>query len=430
MAKKYIDANVYDAAIDRLKYVFDTFERVVVAFSGGKDSGVLLNLTYDYAKQNGQLHKMAMYHLDYEAQYQMTTDYVTETFEKFNDIDRYWLCLPIRAQSAVSNYEYGWIPFDRDKKGLWVRDIPEYDYVINESNVPFPFEKGQWDYTVQYNFTQWLSKDKKTATLIGIRSDESLNRYRAIKGNHKVNQHDKKDWITKDGDTFKVYPIYDWEVTDIWTYNAKFEKPYNKLYDLYYQAGLSIDQMRVASPFNDAAIGTLNLYQVIDPNNWAKMVGRVKGVNFAGIYGGTTAMGWKSIKLPAGHTWKSYLEFLLTTLPTDVADGYKQKFQTSIDFWQTKGGVLDETTIHELREIGLKFKVGEKTNYNTEKLPVTFESYPDDADVTNFKSVPSYKRMAICIMKNDHLCKYMGFAPTKEETKRRSEAIEKYRNLL
>ena len=35
--------------------------------------------------------------VDYEAQYQMTTDYVTETFEQFNDIKRYWLCLPVGA---------------------------------------------------------------------------------------------------------------------------------------------------------------------------------------------------------------------------------------------------------------------------------------------------------------------------------------------
>jgi predicted phosphoadenosine phosphosulfate sulfurtransferase len=48
----------------------------------------------------------------------------------------------------------------------------------------------------------------------------------------------------------------------------------------------------------------------------------VNGVNFAGIYGGTTAMGWKSIKLPPGHTWKSYMEFLLSTLPEDTADNY------------------------------------------------------------------------------------------------------------
>lgn len=160
------------------------------------------------------------------------------------------------------------------------------------------------------------------------------------------------------------------------------------------------------------------------------MVGRVKGVNFSGIYGGTTAMGWKSIKLPEGHTWKSYMYFLLDTLPEEVRQNYLNKLETSIKFWREKGGVLDDETINELKQLDIDFEVGEKTNYKTTKKPVTFKEYPDDLDVTNFKLVPTYKRMCICIMKNDHLCKYMGFSQTKAETKRRREAVEKYENIL
>ena len=102
MAKRYVDINVYTAAQQRLEYIFNEFDNVLVAFSGGKDSGVCLNLCYDYAKKHNMLDKLAMYHLDYEAQYQMTTDYVTETFEQFNDIKRYWLCLPVGADCGCS----------------------------------------------------------------------------------------------------------------------------------------------------------------------------------------------------------------------------------------------------------------------------------------------------------------------------------------
>lgn len=426
--KKYLDVNVYEATQERLNYIFNNFDKVLVAFSGGKDSGVALNLAYDYAKKHNILYKLAVYHLDYEAQYQMTTDYVTETFERLDDIERFWLCLPIKAQSAVSNFEYGWIPWNEDEKDIWVREMPKYDYVVNEHNVPFNFSKGEWDYDIQKRFTDWYSEGRRVATLIGIRTTESLNRWRAIKGNHKL--ENEKQWIVKEGNTFKTYPIYDWTTEDIWICNAKFGYSYNKLYDLYYQAGLKIDEMRVASPFNDAAISTLKLYKVIDPNNWAKMVGRVKGVNFSGIYGGTTAMGWKSIKLPEGHTWKSYMYFLLDTLPEEVRQNYLNKLETSIKFWREKGGVLDDETINELKQLDIDFEVGEKTNYKTDKKPVTFKEYPDDLDVTNFKLVPTYKRMCVCIMKNDHLCKYMGFSQTKAETQRRREAVEKYENIL
>ena len=79
--------------------------------------------------------------------------------------------------------------------------------------------------------------------------------------------------------------------------------------------------------------------------------------------------------------------------------------------------------------MGIGINLQGKSNYKSDKQKVTFADYPDDADVKEFQSVPSYKRMAICILKNDHLCKYMGFSQTKAETERRKTAIEKYRNL-
>ena len=46
--KKYLDINVYEATQARLKYIFEHFENIYVSFSGGKDSGLLLNLVLDY----------------------------------------------------------------------------------------------------------------------------------------------------------------------------------------------------------------------------------------------------------------------------------------------------------------------------------------------------------------------------------------------
>ena len=39
MEKIYTDKSVYDASQERIAYLFDHFDNVVVAFSGGKDSG-------------------------------------------------------------------------------------------------------------------------------------------------------------------------------------------------------------------------------------------------------------------------------------------------------------------------------------------------------------------------------------------------------
>ena len=64
------------------------------------------------------------------------------------------------------------------------------------------------------------------------------------------------------------FSLYDWSNRDVWVAISRFGYEYNRLYDLYYQAGLKIDQMRVASPFNDYSKDALNLYRVIDPEIW------------------------------------------------------------------------------------------------------------------------------------------------------------------
>lgn len=423
--------NVYEATQARLKTLFDEFDNIYVSFSGGKDSGVLLNLCIDYIRQNNLDRRIGVFHIDYEAQYQMTTDYVDQELEKNADIiDVYRICLPIAAQCATSMHQAYWIPWDKDNQDLWVRDMPES---INEGNHEFEwFTKGMWDYELQERFCTWYHEKKnakKTACLVGIRTQESLNRWRAIHSEKNKNKYHGHDWTLKIAkNVYNAYPIHDWLTEDIWTANAHFGWDYNKLYDLFWMAGLNIDQMRVASPFNDCAIESLKLYKVIDPNNWGKMIGRTNGVNFAGLYGGTTAMGWKNIKLPPGHTWKTYMEFLLSTLPDEAAENYKKKLQVSQDFWRNKGGCLSREVIEKLKALEVDIKVMKETNYHTDKHPVRME-YQDDIDIEEFREIPTYKRMCVCIMKNDHLCKYMGFSATKTETQLRQQATEKYRSL-
>ena len=71
-------------------------------------------------------------------------------------------------------------------------------------------------------------------------------------------------------------------------------------------AGLKPSQMRVASPFNDSAKDSLNLYRVIDPEIWTRLVGRVQGANFGAIYGKTKAMAYPEA-LSAGGTYLGIL---------------------------------------------------------------------------------------------------------------------------
>ncbi|MCO7246384.1 DUF3440 domain-containing protein [Halomonas sp. Mc5H-6] len=430
MAAHELSIDVYQAAMKRLAYVFEHFDNVYVSFSGGKDSGVLLELALAYVREHAPHRRIGVFHIDYEAQYTATTDYVDRTYERLSgEVENLRCCAPLKCPTCTSMYETHWRPWDPDKRELWVRDLPPECLTAEEIDIVAP---SMSDYEFQVEFSTWhhqRHQAERTCVLVGIRADESLDRWRTIVSDRNINKFDKRVWTTKVAEgVYNAYPIYDWSVEDIWTANARFGWDYNELYDLMHYAGVPLHAQRVASPFHSAAKGSLRLYRVIDPHVWGKMVSRVNGVNFTAIYGSTTAMGWKNIQKPSHFTWKQYALFLLDTLPPETAETFRQKLATSIKFWRERGGVLGEAAIADLKDSGVSFEVGSGTNYKTDKLPVRME-YADEVDSKDFKLIPTWKRLCVTILKNDHVGKYMGFSQTKAETEKRKAALEKYKDL-
>jgi len=421
MQKQYVKQDVYEATMDRLGFLFSEFENIVVSFSGGKDSGLLLNLVLDFAERNYPQRRICVFHQDFEAQYSYTTDYVKRTFERLRGkAELYWVCLPMATRTALSNYQMYWYPWDDTKKELWVRPMPEGEYVVNLENNPiitYTYRMSQENLAKQ--FGRWYSEshEGKTAILLGIRADESLYRYSGIV-NKRYGYKDQCYITSNFRKCWTASPLYDWSVSDVWTANYRFGYDYNRLYDLYYKAGVPLDKMRVASPFNEWAVESLNLYRVIEHDTWQRLVGRVKGVNFASIYGRTRAMGYGRVTLPEGYTWEEYTKFLLSTLPAALRNNYIRKFVTSIEFWHRTGGGLSQETIDELKEKGYRIAINGVSNYTLKRLNkvIFLDKIPDHTDdIKSTKDIPSWKRMCICILKNDHLCKTMGFGATKEQ---------------
>ena len=436
MKRKFTEQNVYDALQERLHFLFEEFDNIYVSFSGGKDSGLLLNLTLDYQKKYYPNKKIGVFHQDFEAQYTVTTEYVERTFQRIcNEVEPYWVCLPMATRTALSSYEMFWYPWDDRKEDAWVRPMPKHPYVIHLKNNPistYRYRMHQEDLAKQFGRWYRMSHHRgKTVCLLGIRADESLQRYSGIM-NRKYG-YEGTCWISKQfKDVWCASPLYDWSLNDVWHANYMFNYDYNRLYDLYYMAGLKPDQMRVASPFNDYAKDSLNLYRVIDPAIWTKLVGRVRGANFACIYGKTKAMGYRNLTLPEGHTWKSYTKFLLDTLPARLRNNYIKKFNTSIEFWHKTGGGLEEKTIEELLEHGYNIRRNGISNYTLMKNSrvVFIGKLPDHTDdIKSSKDIPSWKRMCYCILKNDHICRFLGFGLTRQQQYHIDILKQKYRAI-
>ncbi|MEG0889240.1 MAG: DUF3440 domain-containing protein [Bacteroides sp.] len=420
--------NVHVLSIERIEYLIKEFDQIYISFSGGKDSGVLLNLYLDLIEKHNPDIRPIIFYMDYEIQYQKTSAYVERTFTKLSQrAEIYHICVPFKVTTCTSMYQSYWRPWDNDKRELWVRELPKHCYTKDDFDF---YHEDLWDYDFQFLFGEWLHRKnnaKKTCCLVGIRTQESYNRWRTIYSTKFATYKGKKWTSCMFEDIYNAYPIYDWKTTDIWTANGKFKWDYNHLYDLYYQAGVPLAKQRVASPFLCEARESLYLYKVIDPNTWGKMINRVNGVNFTAIYGGTHAMGRKKIVLPNGFTWKKYMYFLLDTLPEEAQLIYKQKLKVSISFWKNKGGALSEDTIKKLEARNIPMDI-DKSYYNTQKRAVRMD-YLDEIDIPEQREIPTYKRVCICILRNDYQCKYMGFAQTKDDRIRKMRVLIDYESL-
>lgn len=426
------EKNVYEAAQERFKFIFDNFKRIYLSFSGGKDSGVMLNMAIDYMRKYKIKRKIGLMTLDNESNYEYSLKFMHSIVSKNLDLlDVHWCCLPITLPCTVSQYEVEWQCWGEKDKDRWIRPMPKQDYIVHAKNHDYPFFEENMPYDKFWDeFGEWYAQGKRCACLIGIRTVESLNRYRAIM-NKKKESLDGRIWTKRNGPcVYNCYPLYDWKTEDVWTANAKFDWEYNELYDIFYKAGVPVHKMRVATPFISEAKSSLGLYRVIDPHVWAKLCARVQGANFVATYG--KQLSYHSFQLPEGHTWKSFVKFLLSTLPKEVSDNFKRRFVQSFLVWGRTGRGLPRKTIREMKENNIPFKLNGKTVHGNKTLDrVIIKRFPDHLDMLSCHNsmVASWKRFAITILKNDHVCKYMGLAPTKEQALRQRAIMEKYKRI-
>jgi predicted phosphoadenosine phosphosulfate sulfurtransferase len=387
--KRWLNIDVLTAARQRIEWVFDTFDRIYVSFSGGKDSSVMLHLVMDEAIRRDRTVGVLL--VDLEGMYKITIQHIQAMYDFYADhIEPYWICLPIALRNAVSQFQPKWTCWEPGAE--WIRQPP--DMAITDQSF-FPFYKYNMEFEEFVpEFGKWYGQDKLTACFVGIRADESLNRYRTIKADKSMFE-DKTFTTWIGGGVFNAYPIYDWKVDDIWLYNIRFNKPYNHLYDLMHGAGLTPSQMRICQPYGDDQRQGLWLFHVIEPETWGKVVARVNGANQGALYAQEVGdiLGRIKITKPEGHTWESFARLLLTSMPDRTRDHFEDKIAVFLHWWEDRGyprGIPDEAALD------------------------------DEAD----RKVPSWRRICKALLRNDYWCKGLSFSQTK------SQAYERYKKIM
>lgn len=400
MPKIYTDKDVLTACFERLEYTFNNFDNVYFSVSGGKDSSVMVQLADMVAKKLNK--KYDVLFMDFEAQYKATIDHIQELKKLSGIRNFYHCCLEWNEDNGVSQFEPEWITWDHTKKSIWVRPMPKGKEIINRDNCPFDFYfDGMEDFNFTKEFTKWYINEHggTVACGVGIRSDESLNRFRTIAQSNKDLFNDLR-WTTKICENgYNFYPMYDWRTEDIWGAVAKFNLMFNEIYELMYKNGLSIHQQRLCQPFGMDQRQGLDQFKALEPDTWEKLLNRVSGCNLGAIYCRTELLGHIKSSKPSHMTWEEYSMFLLESIGIycpEIMEHYIDKIKR-VFYW------------HEVK---------------CETYITDDDEHPGDLKWC------SWKHIARALEKNDFWMKGLSFAETKKGYEKLNAIKDKYRNIL
>lgn len=307
LPRKPLDADVYTLALERTAYIMDQFERVCVAFSGGKDSTAVLNVALEVAHSSRRFERhlpLRAVFCDEEAIPLETEQYVRRMAQR-DDIAMEWYCLPVKHRNACSRKHPAWWPWAPEAEDLWCRPLPP-EAITRLDGFPAWPPQARWSWPD----TNGLLADPaagNTAQLMGIRAAESLTRTRAVSLYGTDNYLIRYTGPTSRGNIWKAYPVYDWSAADVWTAPAAKGWDYNTAYDRMEMAGVSIHAQRCSPAFGEEPIGKLHLFAQCFPEVWDKMCARVPGAAAAARYARTELYSFDGRpEKPAGITWPEF----------------------------------------------------------------------------------------------------------------------------
>ena len=353
--KRSINTDVLTLSRQRVASAFDLFDTVAVSFSGGKDSTACLNLVLDEAKER-KLKRLRVFFFDEEAIPYQTEEYVRRVAEN-PVVDLQWLCIPVRHRNGCSRQEPWWFPWDPDKRDKWVRSLPP-EAITKLNGFPL-LEKDRLTIPETIGLLFDPVKDGSVGMVMGIRADESITRTRAILSGRKRENVHIIPWTegkAKNKNIFKVYPVYDWSTSDIWTAPKKYGWDYNHGYDVMTAAGIPYSRQRCAPPYGEEPMLALYQFAQCFPDIWGKMQSRVRGADAAARYARTVLYSYKSRpEKPDNISWEDFIKQWVLKHPQPYSSIIAKRISTEIQLHYSKTQEPIMQAIHPLTGMGWDF---------------------------------------------------------------------------
>lgn len=300
--KILLSANVFDAALDRIRWLYDEFPNVVVSWSGGKDSTVILELAIKVAREKGRL-PVKCFWIDQEAEWGCVRDFARATMDR-EEVEPFWLQVPMVIQNGASGIDSWlncWEPGEE-----WMREQePDSIHVNNYGTKRF----GKlFNAALEYHFG-----DQPMANLGGVRSEESPARHLGMTSSptYKGETWGKK--LNEKLGHFTFYPIYDWSYRDVWKAIHDERWPYCKLYDWMWQHGVPLTRMRVSALHHETAVFALHYLHNLERDTWNRASKRIPGIGTVKHLGDEFQP--RDMPLPPMFKdWREYRDYLTENL--------------------------------------------------------------------------------------------------------------------
>jgi len=280
VVKREGSRTVLEAARQRIINAFSNGKKVYVSFSGGKDSISMIDIILKLASE-GKIDPslMIVEFIDEEAMYDCVIKQVYEWRKKillaggqFN-----WFCLEIKHFSCFKllEQEETYICWDRSQKDNWVRKPPSFAITKHPCFNRTPVKRET--YNRIDSFQEFLIKHNSDGICItGVRMSESLQRSKFI-----TSSFSSKVGLARGN---MVWPMYDWKDSDVWRYLYENKIDIPEVYLYMYQAGIRVNQLRVAQFFSIDSAKSLVKMNEYYPDLMDRIIRREPNAYLAALY--------------------------------------------------------------------------------------------------------------------------------------------------